>query len=256
MNVSTALCDIRQLFQFWVITESAEEVSAPSCKSLMNKLNSSEQNGTQYWRGYRGQQNFFKQTQYIKGLFFSGAVPGIVCVIQLKVGFLWLRTSCTCSVVHDHPRPALWQTKECLCLCCQKKSADLLDQSVTDTQIHFWKGLPGAVLPLRKERFKTSQTHRLSLQKKSTLHTPFPYCLSSQLPRCKVSAKLKCALLVVPSLFAILQTGRDIKCDNENPNIAEELSLPPQCQRSACKPSSTWVFNLLCMETGIYLHVL
>lgn len=50
------------------------------------------------------------------------------------------------------------------------------------------------------------------------------------------SAKLECALLAGPSLVAILQTGRDIKSDNKNLNIAEELSLPPHpCQKSSLK---------------------
>lgn len=109
---------------------------------------------------------FFKESQYIKCLFSSGAVPSIVCVIQLKAGFLWLRTSCTCSVVHAHPGPALWQTKKCPFLCCQLKSADYLDYLECHWYTNsFLQGLPGALLPLRKERLKTPQTQRLFLQK-------------------------------------------------------------------------------------------
>jgi len=60
-------------------------------------------------------------------------------------------------------------------------------------------------------------------------------CLCSQLPRCRVSAKLtnmQRALLMLPSLVDILQTGRDLKSDNQLANIAGELPLLPQCQQS------------------------
>lgn len=143
---------------------------------------------------------FFKESQYIKCLFFSGAVPSIVCVIQLKAGFLWLRTSSPAVL------SMLTQGQHCGRPRSAHSSAaswSLLIILIRVPLIHkfIFARTPWSSAPPQERKAQNIPNPEALPPKKLTLYAPFPDCLSSQLPRCKVSAKPKCALMAVPSLL-------------------------------------------------------